>query len=427
QTQYSGKTTLIKRLATWAVELGFKVLIFDTKETEADYTGFGREVPICLKESMDSLILIGLLESIFKRKITRQYATLSRLVEGSKTFRDIINKAKDVEANTRSQWVKDSCRTIYDLLERLEKLKSQTSGVKTVKSLQLYKGINRMVINTFTQEIQQLIIKNAFEDALVKYKRKVILVLDEAFKFIPQKYGSVSSNAILKVMAQGAKTGLFTWISTQFLAVTDKAPLKACAIKFLGTQDHPSEINHTLDLIPRAHGKFSKDDVMELKLGHWILVRKRPQDARKVYALPVNVPVEEGRKVAREEYAPEKIRDHYLKAVKVAERKKETMEAKNAIFNKLHKRLGKLDTREYNKIIDDKAIEKAEKWLKLPKKKRPQTLNNFLDNEIKASFEHILKNKHLWPQKFKQIIANKIETEVQKRLAVIKGTRKQVT
>ena len=50
QTQFSGKTTLIKRLADWVVALGYKVLIFDTKETEADYTGFGREVPVCLRE-----------------------------------------------------------------------------------------------------------------------------------------------------------------------------------------------------------------------------------------------------------------------------------------------------------------------------------------------------------------------------------------
>ena len=43
QTQFSGKTTLIKRLADWTALQDFKVLIFDTKETEADYAGFGSE------------------------------------------------------------------------------------------------------------------------------------------------------------------------------------------------------------------------------------------------------------------------------------------------------------------------------------------------------------------------------------------------
>jgi ABC-type phosphate/phosphonate transport system ATPase subunit len=36
QTQFSGKTTLIKRLSDWVVEQGYQVLIFDTKETEAE-------------------------------------------------------------------------------------------------------------------------------------------------------------------------------------------------------------------------------------------------------------------------------------------------------------------------------------------------------------------------------------------------------
>ena len=38
----SEKTTLIKRLSDWAAAQGYKVLIFDTKETEADYADFGQ-------------------------------------------------------------------------------------------------------------------------------------------------------------------------------------------------------------------------------------------------------------------------------------------------------------------------------------------------------------------------------------------------
>ena len=51
QTQFSGKTTLIKRLSDWVAAHGYTVLISDTKETEADYAGFGQEVPVCLRET----------------------------------------------------------------------------------------------------------------------------------------------------------------------------------------------------------------------------------------------------------------------------------------------------------------------------------------------------------------------------------------
>ena len=309
QTQFSGKTTLIKRLSDWVAAHGYMVLVFDTKETEADYAGFGEEVPVCLRETTDSFVLIGLLESMFRRRLTPYYATLSRLTEAAKGFDDIIARAKELEVRTKSSWLKDACRVLYDLLERL---RNETAKVETVPKLKLYPGINRMVINDFSLEAQQLIVKNAFEDALTLYKRKLVLVIDEAFKFIPQGYSSAATRAIMNLMTQGAKTGLFGWISTQFLAVTDKDPLKACAVKFLGTQDHITEVRHTLDLIPEARGKFSTDDIMKLKLGHWILVRKRPAFVGVVYALPVGVPEKVGVEVAQGIRTPEHVRDSFL-------------------------------------------------------------------------------------------------------------------
>jgi len=350
QTQYSGKTTLIKRLATWAEDRGFRILIFDTKETVEDYSGFGREVPVCLRETTDSFVLIGLLESMFRRRLTPYYATLSRLTEGAKGFQDIISRAREMEAKTRSSWLRDACRVLYDLLERLQ---SETSKVKAMPTLQLHEGINRMVINDFSLEAQQLIVKNAFEDALRRYKRKLILVLDEAFKFIPQGYSSPATRAVMQVITQGAKTGLYTWISTQFLAVTDKDPLKACAIKFLGTQDHTTEIKHTLDLIPEARGRFSKDDIMRLKLGHWILVRKRPPDVRVVYAVPAGVPSSVGRKVAVGAFTPEHVRDVYLKKKEIDEDLvwKEKYEQLEKEFKKLKSELHSL--REAGKVYED--------------------------------------------------------------------------
>jgi len=350
QTQFSGKTTLIKRLADWAASQGFTVLVFDTKETEADYEGFGKEVPVVLRETTDSFVLIGLLESMFKRKLTHYYATLSRLTEAAKGFDDIIKRAKEMEASTRSSWLKDACRVLYDLLERL---KSETSKVETVQQLKLYPGINRMPINEFSLEAQQLIVKNAFEDALRFYKRKLILVIDEAFKFLPQGYSSAATRAVMNVITQGAKTGLYVWIATQFLAVTDKDPLKACAVKFLGTQDHITEVKHTLDLIPEARGKFSTDDIMKLKLGHWILVRKHPPFVGIVYSLPLNVPEEVGVKVARGELIPEYVRDKYLKPRLVEEGDemyRQLYEQEKRRREELEKQFADIRTRIYNEL-----------------------------------------------------------------------------
>jgi hypothetical protein len=361
QTQFSGKTTLIKLLSEWVAAQGYKVLIFDTKETEADYAGFGNEVPVCLRETTDSFVLIGLLESMFRRRLTPYYATLSRLTEGAKGFSDIIVRAKDLEARTKSSWLKDACRVLYDLLERLQ---NETSKVETVPKLQLYPGINRMVINDFSLEAQQLIMKNSFEDLLRIYRRKTIGVIDEAFKFLPQGYSSAATRAIINLMTQGAKTELFGWISTQFLAVTDKDPLKACAVKFLGTQDHITETKHTLDLIPEARGKFSSDDIMKLKLGHWILVRKRPAFVGVVYALPVGVPESVGVEVALGKRSPESVRDNFLKrkVMEVSEDLvwREKYEELKRDFTSLQKDHEKLK----NALAESKTVEEETKELK---------------------------------------------------------------
>jgi len=362
QTQFSGKTTLIKQLSDWVATQGYNVLIFDTKETEADYAGFGNEVPVCLRETTDSFVLIGLLESMFKRRLTPYYATLSRLTEASKGFDDIIKRAKDLESKTKSGWLRDACRVLYDLLERLQ---GETSKVETVPQLKLFPGINRMVINDFSLEAQQLIMKNSFEDLLRIYRRKTIGVIDESFKFLPQGYSSAATRAIMNVMTQGAKTELFGWISTQFLAVTDKDPLKACAVKFLGTQDHVTETKHTLDLIPEARGKFSSDDIMKLKLGHWVLVRKRPAFVGIVYALPAGVPETVGVEVALGKRSPESVRDEFLK-VKVTEmddlvwkekyeeekHKRERAEKHLAEFKESAESIGKLHLAREDKIAE---------------------------------------------------------------------------
>jgi hypothetical protein len=387
QTQFSGKSTLIKRLSEWAVTQGYKVLVFDSKETEADYSGFGREVPVCLRETTDSFVLIGLLESMFKRRLTPYYATLSRITEGARGFNDIIARARELEARTRSSWLRDACRVLYDLLERLQ---AETSRVKTVPELKLYNGINRMAINNFTLEAQQLIIKNAFEDALRVYKSNLILVLDEAFKFLPEKWSSAATRAVMNVVTQGAKTGLYVWLASQFLAVTDKDPLKACAVKFLGTQDHITEVKHTLDLIPEARGKFSPDDIMKLKLGHWILVRKRPPFVGVVYSLPVGVPDEVGVEVAKGNRTPESVRDEFLKP-KVMEEdemwkgKYLELERQYAKLKEELEILKKSYREEFEKRVEEERKRQAEEKAKLEEElKKLEPLKAFKEAFIKA-------------------------------------------
>jgi len=364
QTQYSGKTTLLKRLAQWAAQLGYKILIFDTKSTEPDYEGFGTTIPVCLRQPNDSFVIIGLLESIFKRKLTQYYATLDRIVEGAKDMNDMIKAAGELEAATKNSWLKDAARTLQRLLARL---RDETTTIKTVPTLQLVDGINRMDIHQLSDEAQWLVVKNCFEDALHVYKGKLIIILDEAYRFIPQGYNTPATRAIMLVTTQGAKTGLFVWIATQFLAVTDKDPLKACAVKFLGTQDQTLEVRHTLDLIPEARGKITRETMMRMKVGHWFLVRKTPSDVKLVYAAPVWLPWNIAVQVAQGAFDPKSdaVQQYSRRSLAVSVRPEAAVDdAKNRLIAQLESRIAQMGNKIQEDTVTIQSLKQEADWAK---------------------------------------------------------------
>jgi len=321
QTRLSGKTTVCKILARKAAEKGFKILAIDAKSNMQDYEGFGKEIPVCLQQSTDSLVLISLVEAIFERRITSHYATLTRVSENAKNFDDVIENAKVLISKSRAGFVKDACRTLIDLLERLKK---QTSKVKTTQTLELPHQINRMCIGKrsdlkagFDRPSQQLIVKTVFEEALRKYK-KLIIILDEGFVFLPQKYRSACARAIQEYVTQGGATECYLWLSTQFLAPTSKDAMKTMAVKLLGTQDHDTECEHTVDLIPFSKQKYTNDTIMSLKLGHFIVVTK--EWVKTVYVVPEYADKNECLEVALGRRDPKDI--HYVVLVSAEDLKK---------------------------------------------------------------------------------------------------------
>jgi hypothetical protein len=307
QTQLSGKTTVQRKFAELLADKGFKVIIFDTKENLEDYSGIGNEIPVCLRQTTDSLVLLPLLEAVFKRRLpTGYYSVLSEVSSGTKNYEEVIKRARDLEESTRSGWKKGACRTLYDLLERLE---DQLQRVETVSTLELPYSINRMVLNYFPRASQQLFLRNAFEDILRIHNKRSIPMLDEAYKFLPQRWGSACAQPIQDVITQTAITGTYCYLATQFLAPTNKDPLKACAVRLLGTQDHKTEAKHTLDLIP-FKGVATEDDIMKLPIGHFYVVTKKW--AKLTYFLPSGVERGAGIVVATGKKTSEWVRDTYL-------------------------------------------------------------------------------------------------------------------
>ena len=269
QTNLAGKTTAMRTLIPRAAKLGYTILVFDTKPTVREFSGY-HDIPICYRPTTDALVLIGLLEGIFHRRITMYYGTLNRLTEDAKDIPDIIANAEKMEAKAKSGFIKDACHTLADLLGRLQK---ELKGLDLSSKLELREGkINIMALNELSTEAQQLVIKTGFELALKNHNRRTLLIIDEAFRFLPQTYSSACKQAVQDVVTQGAKTQHYVWLATQFIATTEKDAIKAMANKLLGRQDDKTEIDATIDRTRDTHPKLRQNDLMTLKRGEFIFV-----------------------------------------------------------------------------------------------------------------------------------------------------------
>lgn len=277
QTNLAGKTTAIRTLVPRLVREGFTVLIFDTKPTVREFEGY-HDIPLCYKPSTDPLILLGLAESIAQRRMSPFFATLARASESASDMGEIIRNLEKAEQSAKSGFIKDACYSLVNILRRLE---TELADYSLSSTLDMESGrVNVMALNSLSSEAQQLVIKTAFELALKHHNRRTVLVIDEAFRFLPQAYSSACKKPVQDVITQGAKTGLFVWLATQFIATTEKDAIKGMANKLLGRQDDPTEIKATLERLRET--KVSSDDLMTLKRGEFIFV---PIDGkvRKIY------------------------------------------------------------------------------------------------------------------------------------------------
>ena len=284
QTNLSGKTTTIKAVIPEALEKGYTVLVFDTKETGREWDGY-HDIPLVYKPTTDPLVLIGLLEGIFHRKVTQYYSTLSRVTERAKDLDGVIKNAEKLEEDSHSGFIKDACHTIVDLAKRLQQ---ELMHLQLSTKLELKEEVlNVMAINELSPEAQQLVIKTAFEELLRRHNKYVIVIIDEAYKFLPQDYSSACKRAVQDVITQGARTKLFVWLATQFIKTTAKDAMKACAVKMLGKQDDPTEIEGTQERAPGGKAKWKSDLIMGLQPGQFIYV-SLSEPPRLVYVVPVD-------------------------------------------------------------------------------------------------------------------------------------------
>lgn len=289
-TQISGKTTTEEGLISRS---GCKAIVFKTKIGETGFTQ-GTVIPPYFKEKSDWQYVSSLLEATLKEKLKFERAWIINVCKNADS---LIQVKVNIEKKLAEGKLNQLSQNVYTtLLAYFEMILPQLTYANFSKILELREGINIMDLERFSEEIQSLIIRSVLETVLTEYKN-VIIVMPEAWKFLPQGRGNPCKWAAEAFIRQGATNQNFLWIDSQDMAGVDKTPLKQVSTWILGLQQERNEVEHTIDQIPVPKRQRPKpEEVMTLKRGHFILAT--PDQTVRVYVQPSWLDEETAKQIA---------------------------------------------------------------------------------------------------------------------------------
>lgn len=292
-TQLSGKTTTLEALIKRS---GLKAIVFKTKIGEKSFND-GTEITPFFRDRSDYDFVKSLIEAYTKEKLHIEKGTLMRLCKGAASLVEIKKRVDEALAEGKLRGLKEEIHT--RLQHYLENLIPQIQYANLSKTLSVYEGINIMNLERFSEEAQSLIIQSVADEVL-KTMKGVVLVIPEAWKFIPQKYNNPCKRVVESYIRQGATNNNFIFIDSQDMAGVDKIPLKQVSTWILGYQSERNEVKHTLDQIalPKKM-KPKEDEIMNLKTGHFII--SSYSGVTKVYVQPAWMTDEEAKAIAKGE------------------------------------------------------------------------------------------------------------------------------
>src|SRR3990167_7466628 len=298
-TQLSGKTTTLEALIKRS---GLKAIVFKTKIGEKSFTE-GTETPPFFRDRSDYEFVKSLIEAYSKEKLFIEKGTLMRLAkatsgQGLIKMKQIVDEVMASGKDLNDRKLNAFGIEIYTRLQHnLENIIPQIQYSNLSKTLNVSDGVNIMNLERFSEEAQSIIIQSVADEVL-KTMKDTIIVIPEAWKFIPQKYNNPCKRVVESFIRQGATNNNFDWIDSQDMAGVDKIPLKQISTWILGYQSERNEVKHTLDQISLPKRlKPKEDEIMTLKKGHFIL--SCYDGVFKVYVQPIWMDDETAIKIAK--------------------------------------------------------------------------------------------------------------------------------
>jgi len=274
-TQQSGKTTTLEAL----IDRGnLRAVVFVTKPGEKSFTE-GRRILPFFKEHADWEYVKDLLEARRAESLTKWDGYLMRVCSRARTL-------KDVRANVQKELPKKKTArpSHYEILAGyLDLIIPELDLVPYTDRLEIIRGVNIMDLTGLSDDMQSMVIRSTIEQ-IHKREHHTVLVLPEAWKFIPEGGRSAVFQSLQSLIREGATNGNFVWIDAQDLAVVSKRILKSVSVWILGKQQEANEVARTINHLIEPL-QIRPDMIKSLGIGQF-LVCADSLPARRVYVQP---------------------------------------------------------------------------------------------------------------------------------------------
>jgi hypothetical protein len=262
QTQESGKTTTLEALATRS---GATVLTFVTKRGEGSFTG-ARKVQPYFRDRADWQFVDSLLEAQLKEKNKFLRPWIMKICRTTRTLADVHREVRS--ALKKAKGINEG---VYTQLEAyLDLIVPDIQSADLAETLDLRKGINVMDVSAFSTAMQMLFVQSAIDDVNAHYENTII-VIPEAWEFIPEGKGSPVKESAIRLVRKGSGIGNRIWVDSQDMAGVDKTILRGCPVWLIGVQREANEIKRNLANIPAGIAKPKPADVAKLGIGQFFV------------------------------------------------------------------------------------------------------------------------------------------------------------
>jgi hypothetical protein len=351
-TQEAGKTTTLEALIKRSKK---KAIVFKTKVGEKSFLA-GTMIPPYFKEQSDWQFIQGLIEATIKEKVGT--SARSKIIQLSKQTdgNSLIGFKKRVDERLLEKIGVSEKDILINLQAYLELVLPKLQSINFSKTLELSDGMNIIDLERFSRdpEVQSLIIKSILEEVLHNHKN-VVVVIPEAWKFIPQSMGNPCKQSMMSFIKQGATNENFIWIDSQDMSDVDKSPLKQISTWILGFQSEINEVKHTIDQIPLSKNlKPKPEDIQTLGKGMFYVATR--ESTKKVYVQPFWLDDERAKKVAMGELKIEELDAPEAAVPFAVATKKETVVSEKPTIDfsettkRFNKELNEIRTDFFNKI-----------------------------------------------------------------------------